>query len=353
MVEHLVKSCIPCQATTRSATRPEPLVMSTLPAQPWCNISIDFGGPLPSNDLLLVVTDDYSRFPEVEIVSSTSAAVVIPKLDAIFSRQGVPEVVRSDNGPPFQGSDFADFAADMGFTHRRVTPLWPQANGQVERFMDTVMKSIRAAHLEGKLWKRELLRFLRQYRATPHTTTGVAPAEALYRRRFRTQLPQLPAKDLPLLPDVHSQIKLRDATNKAKMKQYADKRRRVKPCEIREGDHVLVKQQRRNKGSPHYDPVPFVVETRKGNMVIARRGVQKITRNITFFKRLTGSINPDPLPDEPDTFSEPPPDETTLHDRGPQPVEDAPLKPCLKSADRPQRARKLPVRFRDYLGVPT
>ena len=39
------------------------------------------------------IMDDYSRFPEVEIFGSTSAKTVIPKLDSIFARQGIPVVV--------------------------------------------------------------------------------------------------------------------------------------------------------------------------------------------------------------------------------------------------------------------
>ena len=38
----------------------------------------------------MVVIDEYSRFPEVEIVTSTSARSTIPKLDAIFARQRTP-----------------------------------------------------------------------------------------------------------------------------------------------------------------------------------------------------------------------------------------------------------------------
>ena len=38
----------------------------------------------------LVVIDDYSIFPEVEIVHSTSAKVVLPKLDRIFAAYGEP-----------------------------------------------------------------------------------------------------------------------------------------------------------------------------------------------------------------------------------------------------------------------
>ena len=44
---------------------------------------IDFYGPLPSGEYLLVLIDRYSRFPEVEIVKSTKASVIILKLDRI------------------------------------------------------------------------------------------------------------------------------------------------------------------------------------------------------------------------------------------------------------------------------
>ena len=74
--------------------------MTPLPSGPWNMLAMDFLGPFPSGDYLLVVTDGYSRFPEVEIVKSTSAKSVIPKLDAIFARQGIPDELKTDNGPP-------------------------------------------------------------------------------------------------------------------------------------------------------------------------------------------------------------------------------------------------------------
>ena len=55
--------------------------MSGLPEGPWIGISADLFGPLPSGQHLLVVIDDYSRFPEVEVVNSTGAESVIPYLD--------------------------------------------------------------------------------------------------------------------------------------------------------------------------------------------------------------------------------------------------------------------------------
>ena len=59
-----------------------------------------------SPGLLLVVIDNFSRFPGVEIKHSTSANTVIPKLDAIFARHGKPVEIRIGNGPSFKGEIF-------------------------------------------------------------------------------------------------------------------------------------------------------------------------------------------------------------------------------------------------------
>ena len=71
MVKEKVDCCLPCQAaTTCKAQRLEPLRMTPLPTAPWKELAMDFLGPLPSGDYLMVVIDEYSRFPEVEIVTS-------------------------------------------------------------------------------------------------------------------------------------------------------------------------------------------------------------------------------------------------------------------------------------------
>ena len=80
--------------------------MTDLPARPWSEVSADVTGPLPSGEYLLVVTDAYSRFPEVEIIKSTSFKSIVPKLHAIFARHGVPDILKSDNGPPFNSHEF-------------------------------------------------------------------------------------------------------------------------------------------------------------------------------------------------------------------------------------------------------
>ena len=112
-------------------------------------------------------------------MNSTKTQTTISQLQTIFSVHGFPRQFVSDNDPPHNGHDFHNYLHENGIQHRKVTPLWPQANGEVERFMRTLQKAIRFAHAEGKNWKTSMYDFLLSYRTTPHAPTGVAPAELL------------------------------------------------------------------------------------------------------------------------------------------------------------------------------
>ena len=68
-----VESCILCLACVPSTAQREPLSMTTLPSGPWMEAAVDLAGPFPSGEYPLVVIDDYSWFPEVDVISSTAA----------------------------------------------------------------------------------------------------------------------------------------------------------------------------------------------------------------------------------------------------------------------------------------
>ena len=125
-VERRIANCIPCQASINTAKR-EPLRMSPTPKGPWLQASADFCGPFPTGETVLVVIDAYSKYLEVEIIKSTAAKEVLPALERIFATHGIPETLKSDNGPPFQGQAFRSFAEEKGFKHQKITPPWPEA----------------------------------------------------------------------------------------------------------------------------------------------------------------------------------------------------------------------------------
>jgi hypothetical protein len=91
-----------------------------------------------------------------------SSRDIIPVFDEIFSLFGIPEELKTDNGPSFQSIEFRNFAEYLGFRHPRITPLWPKANGETERFMHTIGKYIRTANIESRNWKQEMYTFLKK-----------------------------------------------------------------------------------------------------------------------------------------------------------------------------------------------
>ena len=162
-----------------------------LPSKPWDRLHMDFCGPFPTGQTLLVVIDSYTKFPEVEIIKSTTAGAVISRLHRIFAVHGMPSEIYSDNGPPFTSVEIKNYMLARGIKHRFVTPYWPQANGEAESFMKPLAKAIKAAKMEEKNWKDELHGLLLSYRTTPHSTTGVAPSQLLFNRKVRTNIPNL------------------------------------------------------------------------------------------------------------------------------------------------------------------
>ena len=149
MVRERIKTCIGCQASTPHTTR-DPLKPTTLPDQPWQKLDIDFKGPLPSGEYLLVCVDEYSRYPEVEMVHTTAAKHVIPKLDRIFATHGYPQSIKTDGGPPFNGHEFREYMKYTGIRHRVVSPDDPEANGLAENFMKVIKKVIAISQIEKR-----------------------------------------------------------------------------------------------------------------------------------------------------------------------------------------------------------
>jgi hypothetical protein len=279
-VEQMIKECIPCQAVTTTPVQRNPIVPSELPTSPWISASADFCGPFPSGHMALVIIDGYSCYPEIEIVPSTSAKCTIQAIEKIFATHGIPQTLKTDNGPPFQSAEFDQFAEEMGIQHHRVTPLWPEANGQAEAFMKSLGKHAKTSSISGRDWKRDLYKFLASYRSTPHSATGRTPYELSMNRTVRTKLPTV----IPKLQD--NDIRSKHAQAKEKMKVYADQHRHVKDHQISIGDHVLVKQQKRNKLTPPYEPNPYLVTKVAGSAINLKRLTdgRTLTRNCSMCK---------------------------------------------------------------------
>ena len=80
----------------------------------------------------------YSRYFEVDQLDRTTSEAVIRKLKKLFSNQGIPETLISDNGPQFSSEQFASFAKEWNFSHSTSSPLFAQSNGLAEKYVQIV-----------------------------------------------------------------------------------------------------------------------------------------------------------------------------------------------------------------------
>ena len=88
MVEEHVKVCKPCLAATPGENY-QPPQPSTMPDRPWQHVATASKGPVEKQFYFLLVIDEYSRFPVVEIVTTTASDKVIPLFDKIFATHGI------------------------------------------------------------------------------------------------------------------------------------------------------------------------------------------------------------------------------------------------------------------------
>ena len=161
MVNQYVESCLPCNAASPH-NPPVPLQPNLLPDRAWQKLHCDFKGPIGNKYYLHIIIDQYSKFPEVDIVRSTSFNKLRPVLDRVFSCHGIPETLSCDNGSPYPSLDMEMYAKEMGFSVTPVTPKDPQCNGFAENFVKSMCKLLHTAVAEGKDAKAELHKHLLQ-----------------------------------------------------------------------------------------------------------------------------------------------------------------------------------------------
>ena len=142
--ERICKSCHGCQVVGQLNV-PEPMKRTEPPSGPWQDVAVDLMVPMPTGGSLLVVVDYYSRYYEVVIMHSTTTEKIVDALSTIFARFGFPYSLKSDNGPQFLSENFQTFLQESGIEHRTSPPLWPQANGEVERQNRTLLKALKVA----------------------------------------------------------------------------------------------------------------------------------------------------------------------------------------------------------------
>jgi putative transposase len=187
------------------AARPRPPIMRA--NEVW---TTDFKGEFLTGDhrdcYPFTLRDGFSRFVlRCDALTAHTLAVTRPCFERAFAEYGLPDRIRSDNGPPFGGpglgrlSTLAAWWMRLGIVPERITQGHPEQNGSHEQF-HAVLKAetTRPPAATARAQQRRLTRFCREYNhERPHEALGQAVPATRYQPSARPLPRRLPPLEYP------------------------------------------------------------------------------------------------------------------------------------------------------------
>lgn len=153
----------------------------------------------------LTVLDASSRYLlALEATSSTSEEEAWPVFERLFEEYGLPDRLRSDNGPPFASVGVTGLTPlsmrfiKLGIILERIKPGKPQQNGRHERFHLTLLPLAKAPQADRQAQAEAFDVFRRQYNEVrPHEALDMDTPAERYQPSQRTMPRKMPEPDYP------------------------------------------------------------------------------------------------------------------------------------------------------------
>ncbi|XP_054257058.1 uncharacterized protein K02A2.6-like [Macrosteles quadrilineatus] len=184
-IENLVNNCDKCKQK-----RNEPSKLNhhpwEEPTAPWHRSHLDFCGPVNGNYFFIII-DAHTKWLEVIHTKNTSSDWCIRNLSHLFPTFGLPVMIVTDNGSQFTSALFQRFLSNNGICHRTCAPFHPSSNGQAERFVQTVKKSLAAMSEDKGDLQHKIDLLVTQLRKAPNST-GLSAYVLMFGRDIRTKL---------------------------------------------------------------------------------------------------------------------------------------------------------------------
>ncbi|KHJ98185.1 integrase core domain protein, partial [Oesophagostomum dentatum] len=148
-VKKFVQHCLICQKVKSpyQLTRKEPLVLFPATNRPFQRIHSDVVGPLPTSldghTFIVIHTCSFTKYVTCTPIPNQRTETIAKALvNDVVCKFGVPEQLVSDRGSNYTSELFREVSEILGTKHTLTTAYHHQANGQVERYVKTVVDSL-------------------------------------------------------------------------------------------------------------------------------------------------------------------------------------------------------------------
>ena len=182
-IETVVNHCSSCQQN-RASPPHAPLQPWSWPTRPWSRLHVDYAGHVDGK-MILIVVDAHSKWIEAIPLSTATAETTVQQLRVLFSILSVQAPGNNSfrQRTPIYCTGVSGVLLFQWHVNRTLSPFLEWVAERAVRIVKQGLKKLTT----GTMLER-LSRFIFQYRLTPQTTTGLAPANLLVGRRPRSRL---------------------------------------------------------------------------------------------------------------------------------------------------------------------
>ena len=137
-----------------------PMLIRDVPEGHWQDLTTDF--LKFNNKAYLIIANAFSKYPFTFKMSTIAADKVAHKFTQIFSQNGTPKHLSTDNGPPFSSETFAKFLSNQRVDYITSSPHYPKSYGFIKWQIKTI-KTALATLTASRKTLHNLLLSLRPY----------------------------------------------------------------------------------------------------------------------------------------------------------------------------------------------
>lgn len=295
-IKKYIFHCLVCTRKGHSGPKQGYLHPIYKTAVPFHTIHLDCTGPFPLSEEgyrhILLLVDGFTKFCLLKPLKTLNAQELIPIIRETVTLFGTPSLVVTDRGTNFSSNQIQGLFRDLNIEHHLIATGTPRSNGQVERYVATVINMLCTMCNDSSDWSSELWKVQQSINTNIQKSTGFSPLRLLI--GVEANIPVVQARLSEVLDDdsLEPDIDVRSDRELAKQRlQIISKKMKERFDSIRRnnknynvGDLVYISQEHRrnDKLAPKFKG-PYEILSIQPNDRYALKGLNNL-RNIIVAK---------------------------------------------------------------------